>query len=90
VFKPFTQLNANVSRKFKGTGLGLPLAKALVELHDGTLAIESVVGEGTTLTIRLPSHRIVRGAGRSATGNPLGDAAPVGGRAPDQQPEQTQ
>jgi signal transduction histidine kinase len=64
VFKPFTQLNANVSRKFKGTGLGLPLAKALVELHDGTLAIESAVGKGTTLTIRLPSRRIVRAAGR--------------------------
>jgi signal transduction histidine kinase len=90
VFKPFTQLNANVSRKFKGTGLGLPLAKALVELHDGTLAIESAVGEGTTLTIRLPSHRIVRGAGRPTTGNPLGDALPVGGRAPDQPAEQTQ
>jgi signal transduction histidine kinase len=90
VFKPFTQLNANVSRKFKGTGLGLPLAKALVELHDGTLAIESVVGEGTTLTIRLPAHRIVRGAGRPTTGSPLGDALPVGGRAPDQPAEQTQ
>jgi len=75
VFKPFTQLNANVSRKFKGTGLGLPLAKALVELHDGSLSIESVVGEGTTLTIHLPAHRLVRERGRSDTKKQIASAA---------------
>ena len=60
VFTPFTQLNATVSRKYKGTGLGLPLAKALVELHDGTVTIVSAVGKGTTVIIRLPARRIVR------------------------------
>ena len=61
VFKPFTQLNANVSRKYKGTGLGLPLAKALVELHGGNVSIESEAGRGTTAIVQLPPHRTVRG-----------------------------
>jgi signal transduction histidine kinase len=90
VFKPFTQLNANVSRKFKGTGLGLPLAKALVELHDGSLTIASTVGKGTTLTIRLPPHRIVRGAGRPGTDNSPGNPGPVGGQAHGRPAEPTQ
>ena len=50
----------------QGTGLGLPLAKALSELHGGTLDLQSALGEGTTVTLRLPAHRIVA---RSATGN---------------------
>ena len=62
VFTPFTQLKANVSRPIPGTGLGLPLAKALVELHGGSLVIESAVGVGTTVTIILPAKRIVRPA----------------------------
>jgi signal transduction histidine kinase len=87
VFKPFTQLNANVSRKFKGTGLGLPLAKALVELHDGSLSIESAVGIGTTLTIRLPAHRIVRGTGRAAPEKQVAGSASVGGPDPADRPQ---
>ena len=60
VFTPFTQLRANVSRPIPGTGLGLPLTKALVELHGGSLVLESAVGSGTTVTINLPAKRIVR------------------------------
>ncbi len=48
------------SRKHPGTGLGLPLAIGLVELHGGTLAIESRKGVGTTVTVRLPLDRLVR------------------------------
>ena len=69
VFTPFTQLNATVSRKYKGTGLGLPLAKALVELHDGSVTIESTLGEGTTVIVRLPARRVVRGARPKAAGD---------------------
>ncbi len=45
-------------RQFSGTGLGLPLAKRLVELHGGTLSVDSAPGRGTTVTIALPADPI--------------------------------
>jgi PAS domain S-box-containing protein len=56
---PFGQVDSALSRKFEGTGLGLPLAKSLVELHGGVLDLESVVGSGTRVTVRFPSERLV-------------------------------
>jgi len=61
-FTPFTQLNAKVSRKYPGTGLGLPLSKALAELHGGSLSVESTPGKGSTFAVRLPARRVVRHA----------------------------
>ena len=58
IFNPFVQVDSGLSRKFDGTGLGLPLSKAMVELHGGTLDLESAVGVGTTVTIRLPHDRL--------------------------------
>jgi signal transduction histidine kinase len=59
--QPFRQVGGGagdaLTRRFAGTGLGLPLAKALVELHGGTLAIESMPERGTTVRIRLPVAR---------------------------------
>ena len=55
----FGQVDSNLSRKYEGTGLGLPLAKALTELHGGSLDLQSRIGEGTTVTVRLPAMRIV-------------------------------
>jgi len=52
--KPFMQIQNDYTRRFEGTGLGLSLVKGLVELHDGTMSIESMPGEGTTVTISLP------------------------------------
>jgi signal transduction histidine kinase len=43
----------------QGTGLGLPLAKAMVELHDGVLSIESEPGVGTSVTLAFPGYRII-------------------------------
>lgn len=57
----------------QGTGLGLPLAKALAELHGGTLDLQSELGEGTTVTLRLPAYRIV--AEPAAEEAPLQQAA---------------
>jgi two-component system cell cycle sensor histidine kinase PleC len=54
LMKPFEQANRGYSQRNGGTGLGLPLVDALVRLHAGTLHIDSVVGVGTTVTVRLP------------------------------------
>jgi len=55
----FGQIDSRLSRKYEGTGLGLPLSKGLMELHGGTLEVESAVGVGTTVTITLPAFRVV-------------------------------
>jgi PAS domain S-box-containing protein len=57
---PFQQVDIGLRGKYEGTGLGLPIAKQLMELHDGDLKIFSVLGEGTTVTISLPATRIIR------------------------------
>jgi signal transduction histidine kinase len=54
---PFTQVDGGLNRRFDGSGLGLPLAKAYVELHGGALRLDSRVGGGTTVTISLPPER---------------------------------
>jgi len=56
---PFGQVDSKVRRKQEGTGLGLPLAKQLAELHGATFAIESTVRVGTTVTFVLPPERIL-------------------------------
>jgi PAS domain S-box-containing protein len=55
----FHQVDSDLNRKYEGTGLGLPLATSLAELHGGTLEIESELGVGTTVTVRLPDSRAV-------------------------------
>lgn len=57
---PFGQIDGKLNRKNDGTGLGLPLAKSLVELHGGSLDLQSQVGIGTTVTVRFPPERIVK------------------------------
>ncbi len=57
--EPFSQVDSKVNHKFEGTGLGLPLAKSLVELHGGSLELRGEVGVGTTVTVRFPAERIV-------------------------------
>ena len=57
--EPFAQIDSALSRRFEGTGLGLPLSRKLVELHGGTLEIRSEVEKGTTVTVRLPASRTI-------------------------------
>ena len=59
VFEPFKQVDSTLARKYEGTGLGLPLTKRLVEMHDGTMEIESQLGEGTTVRLIFASTRVV-------------------------------
>jgi signal transduction histidine kinase len=59
VLTPFVQVESTLSRKYEGTGLGLPLTKSFVELHGGSLDLHSEVGVGTTVTVRFPAERIV-------------------------------
>ena len=62
VMRPFGQAGRPVDNRARtGTGLGLPLAKTLIELHDGTLALDSAPGEGTRVTIRFPPGRTLAG-----------------------------
>ena len=53
------QLNASANKRYPGTGLGLPIAKSLVELHGGSLTLESRREGGTTATIHLPAARVL-------------------------------
>jgi signal transduction histidine kinase len=57
VLAPFEQVDSSLSRRYDGTGLGLPLAASFVELHGGSLKIVSDVGAGTTVEIRFPAAR---------------------------------
>lgn len=60
--EPFRQIDGVLSRRFDGTGLGLPLAKGLVELHGGRLDIESAPNEGTIVRVLLPRDRVINAA----------------------------
>jgi len=59
VLERFDQVDSKHSRKHKGFGLGLPLVKQLIELHGGSLNIESKVGTGTTVTAVFPPERVI-------------------------------
>jgi signal transduction histidine kinase len=58
--EPFGQVDNAITRKYEGTGLGLPLAQRLIKLHGGRLVIDSVKGSGTTISAYLPLERVVR------------------------------
>ena len=75
---PFAQVDASRSRWREGTGLGLPIAKALVQLHGGQLEIRSAKSLGTEVTVMLPSR--FAGVGRARPGEPgraAGNATPI-------------
>ena len=57
---PFVQIDSSLQRKYAGTGLGLPLARSMIEHHGGDFEIESKVGEGTAITVRFPPVRSLR------------------------------
>lgn len=59
VIEPFTQARGSILNAREGTGLGLPIVKGLIEQHGGTLALDSIVNEGTTAHLIFPAERCV-------------------------------
>ena len=56
----FGQVDSSMARKYDGAGLGLPLSRKLMEMHGGTLDLESGPGAGTTVVVRFPAERLIR------------------------------
>jgi two-component system cell cycle sensor histidine kinase PleC len=63
VLEPFGQVEDHLTRENEGVGLGLPLARALIGLHGGELALTSEVGIGTLVEVKLPAQRLRDTAG---------------------------
>jgi signal transduction histidine kinase len=59
VFEPFRQVEMGINRTYEGTGLGLPISKLLMELHEGSITLESALGQGTCVTVRFPAGRVL-------------------------------
>jgi signal transduction histidine kinase len=72
--EPFGQVDGGHNRCHEGTGLGLPLARRLAVLHDGSLEVESEKDRGTTVRVTLPASRLVD----QAASPPLAMTEPVG------------
>jgi signal transduction histidine kinase len=64
VTQPFVQAEGSYARRFEGTGLGLPITKALAELHGGRLTLASCPGRGTEAIIVIPASRVFADAER--------------------------
>ncbi|MFD2205591.1 sensor histidine kinase [Kiloniella antarctica] len=60
VMEPFGQVAGSMVRKHEGTGLGLPIVKALATNHDAEFLLESTVGKGTTVTVIFPKKTVLR------------------------------
>lgn len=58
IFERFVQVDDTLTRKTEGSGIGLALAKAFVEMHNGTINVESSLGEGTRFTIEIPIIKV--------------------------------
>ena len=73
---PFGQIQNAHSRKHAGTGLGLPLAQAMMELHGGSLRVASAIGQGTTVSLLFPPERVtVRAEGEPQAPNAREESA---------------
>ena len=58
IFQKYIQVNRDLNRLSEGTGLGLPLARSMAELHGGSLHVESALGEGSEFIVELPIRQV--------------------------------
>lgn len=70
IFTPFQQIESVYTKKYEGTGLGLSLAKKLVELHGGSIWVESEFGKGSVFTFVIPIKQEIKEGGEHAEENP--------------------
>ena len=81
LFRPFSQIDSGLARKFEGTGLGLAMVKLLAELHGGAVAVESAAQQGSCFTVWLPLRAAgPGGAAPAKTVSPRSVAATDGPR----------
>ena len=69
--QPFGQIETAHARRYQGTGLGLPLAQRLAELHGGSLSVHSERGCGTSVVITLPPSRVMEAPGATISSEPI-------------------
>lgn len=56
LFRPFSQVDTGLTRRYEGTGLGLSISRKIMEMMGGTIEVESEVGKGSTFSVHLPSN----------------------------------
>ncbi|MCP2731031.1 hybrid sensor histidine kinase/response regulator [Limnofasciculus baicalensis] len=78
LFQKFQQLETPYHRKYEGTGLGLALTKQLIELHGGTIEVESIVNQGSVFTVWLPLQPLVSANSGKLEDNSAQNSAPQG------------
>ncbi|BFU93335.1 MAG: hypothetical protein NTNFB02_00570 [Nitrospira sp.] len=73
IFGRFYQVEGHLSRRYEGSGIGLALAKEIVVLHGGSIAVRSAVGKGSTFTVTLPRGQEHQGQMVAIEGEDIGD-----------------
>ncbi|MBI4783083.1 MAG: response regulator [Oscillatoriophycideae cyanobacterium NC_groundwater_1537_Pr4_S-0.65um_50_18] len=71
IFQPFVQMDSSLARSYEGTGLGLAIVQRLVDLHGGSIQVESEVGQGSCFTVLLPWHPLTHQESISVEQMPL-------------------
>ena len=82
LFDPFVQVDSSLSRKYTGTGLGLSLVKRFVELHSGSVHVESELGKGSRFSVELPLRRRRSADGSQRSRNTVAQSKDGGTREP--------